>query len=346
MFSIVIPLYNKEKYISRAIESVLSQSFKDFELIIVDDGSTDNSLEVVKNFTDSRIRIVEQTNQGVGFARNRGMTEAKYDWIALLDADDAWSIHHLNELAEIIDAFPSTGMVSNKIIYVDTNQKPTATNEDESGNIRLIDYFLEAAKDVTIVWSSSVAISKEAFINVGGFSDEKMGEDLKYWAKIALSYPVAISDKVTSYYFRGTNGVTESEAVINKQYQPISSLRGVSPSVDMLIEKSIEDPTILGKNNIKTYINGRVYNFVIRATFREDFTVAKSYAKLALPQKEARYMLLKLYQITPTLVLRPTKNGYIKFKESLRPTKVRYDERKKSLQTTKAKAFYRLKNIF
>jgi len=314
MFSVVIPLYNKEKYILRAVESVLSQSFTDFELIIVDDGSVDDSLETIKSISDSRIRIIKQANQGVGSARNKGMAEAKYDWIALLDADDAWSMNHLNELTKIINIFPSVGMVANKFLAINTNIKPPTINEDEPSNIRFVDYFLEASKNMNIVWSSAVAISKEAFNNVGGFSDEKMGEDLKYWAKIALSYPVATSDKVTSYYFRGTNGVTESDAVVNKKHEHITSLRGISPSVDMLIGKAIEDPTILKKNNIRKYINSRVYNAVVAAIFREDFAIGKSYAKLALPQQETRYIFLKLYQITPVLVLRKVKAEYSRYK--------------------------------
>lgn len=315
MFSVVIPLYNKEKYILRAVESVLSQSFTDFELIIVDDGSVDDSLKAIENILDSRIRIIKQTNQGVGSARNKGMTEAKYDWIALLDADDAWSTNHLNELAKIINISPSVGMVANKFLEINTKLKPPTINEDEPNNIRFVDYFLEASKDMNIVWSSAVAISKEAFNNVGGFSDEKMGEDLKYWAKIALAYPVAVSDRVTAYYFRGTNGVTESDAVVNKKHEHIASLRGISPSVDMLIERAIEDPTILKKDNIKTYINSRVYNAVVGAIFREDFAIGKSYAKLALPQQEARYLFLKLYQIAPTLMLRAAKVRYDKHKK-------------------------------
>jgi len=81
MFSVVIPLYNKEKYILRAVESVLSQDFKNFELIVVDDGSVDNSLISIKNISDSRVRVIKQTNQGVGSARNKGMTEANNEWM-------------------------------------------------------------------------------------------------------------------------------------------------------------------------------------------------------------------------------------------------------------------------
>lgn len=86
--SIIIPLYNKEKCISATIKSVLVQTYKDFELIVVDDGSTDGSAEVVKSFNDERIRYIQKVNGGVSSARNRGVIEAKGDWILFLDADD------------------------------------------------------------------------------------------------------------------------------------------------------------------------------------------------------------------------------------------------------------------
>lgn len=315
MFSVVIPLYNKEKYILRTVESVLSQSFADFELIIVDDGSVDNSLDVIKNILDPRIKIIQQANQGEGPARNKGMAEARYDWIALLDADDAWSINHLNELDKIIHSAPSLGMVSTRHLKLNTNLNPPPTSEDKPSNIRLIDYFLEASKDISIVCSSSVAISKKAFDHIGGFGNAKMGADLEYWARVALSYPVAISDKTTCYYFRGTGGITESETVAKKEYKYLTSLKDLSPSLEMLIKQSIKNPAILKKNNIKAYINSRVYNAVVGATFREDFAIGKNYAKLATPRLEARYMFLKLYQITPTIILKTTKARYDKHKK-------------------------------
>ena len=90
MISVVIPLYNKEKQIKRTIQSVLTQTFQDFEIVIVNDGSTDNSTIEVEKIKDSRIRLIHQENAGVSAARNKGIEEAKYELIALLDADDEW----------------------------------------------------------------------------------------------------------------------------------------------------------------------------------------------------------------------------------------------------------------
>lgn len=95
MISVVIPLYNKEKQIKRTLQSVLTQTFQDFEIVIVNDGSTDNSVIEVEKLKDPRIRLVHQKNAGVSAARNKGIEEAKYELIAFLDADDEWQSEYL-----------------------------------------------------------------------------------------------------------------------------------------------------------------------------------------------------------------------------------------------------------
>lgn len=306
MFSVVIPLYNKEEYILRAVESVLAQNFKDFELIIIDDGSTDNSLAILKCISDPRVTVIQQANQGVGLAGNTGMAEAKYDWIALLDADDAWSTNHLSELAKIINTSSSLGMVATRVLEIDTNLYKIANSKDEPSKIRSIDYFLEASKEIGIVHSSSVAISKEAFNSVGGFSDAKMGEDLEYWARVALSYPVAISDKTTCYYFRGTGGIMESESVAARKRTDIKSLKDLSPSVNMLVERATENPAILKRNNIKKYINSRLFNGVKTSVFNEDIIRAKKLSSLSLPQLDKISIFLFTFNLTPEPILKNT----------------------------------------
>lgn len=99
--SIIIPLYNKEKFIRSTIQSILQQDFQDFEIVIVDDGSKDNSAKIIKSFTDLRIRLVQQRNQGVSAARNRGINEAQGDYIFFLDADDTLRHDALNHCCPV-----------------------------------------------------------------------------------------------------------------------------------------------------------------------------------------------------------------------------------------------------
>ncbi len=139
-FSVVIPLYNKRPYVRRAVDSVLGQSFENFELIVVDDGSTDGGAETLADVVDARFRLVHQENAGEGAARNRGISEARAVWIALLDADDCWLPEHLFETALIIRAFPDSGLVATGFCELsDTSHvEPPKTREFEPPIDRLL----------------------------------------------------------------------------------------------------------------------------------------------------------------------------------------------------------------
>ena len=110
IISVVIPLYNKERYIARAIQSALGQTYGDFELIVVDDGSTDGSVDIVSQFADTRLRLINQANAGVGAARNRGIKDAKYELITFLDADDEWMPDFLETVLELREEFPEASL--------------------------------------------------------------------------------------------------------------------------------------------------------------------------------------------------------------------------------------------
>lgn len=302
MFTIVIPLFNKEKYIRRTIDSVLSQDFGDFEIIIVNDGSTDDSVTQIQGITDSRLRLINQANQGVGAARNTGISNASTDWIALLDADDVWASNHLSELRNIIKDFPSSGMVATQHLSIDTDSIKPLVRMDSEDAIRSIDYFLEASKNSAVVWTSSVAIRKDVFEKIGGFNNKKMGEDLEYWARIALSYPIAISEKVTSYYSRGTGGTTESFA--RNKFRKIKSLNDISPPITLLIERASNDPSILENPIIKAYINSIILSGVKARLYAEDILAAKNLSRLVIPQRNVTFFTLYAITVTPKIILK------------------------------------------
>src|SRR5262249_38507394 len=106
-FSVVVPLYNKARYISRCLDSIRAQTYPDFEIIVVNDGSTDGGESIVRGYGDARIRLVSQQNAGPGPARNRGIAEARGDWIAMLDSDDEWDPRYLELGVKLLESYPA-----------------------------------------------------------------------------------------------------------------------------------------------------------------------------------------------------------------------------------------------
>ena len=227
--SVVIPLYNKAPHISRAIDSVLAQTVQDFEIVVVDDGSTDNGADIVSSFTDPRIRLIRQENQGVSAARNRGIVETRSDLIAFLDADDEWGNDHLEVLLRLRRNFPEAGAYSTAYIHVYPDGKivpakirkiPPAPWEG-----LFTDYFLSASFGEPPVCSSAVAIPRAVFYKVGFFKvGEKMGEDLDMWGRIALNYPIAFSWQGLAFY---REDATERACVTNHIEQELPFVRFV-----------------------------------------------------------------------------------------------------------------------
>ena len=198
MFSVIIPLYNKEASIKNTIHSVLNQKFKKFELIIVNDGSTDSSFEVVKKINDDRIRLIDQTNQGVSSARNRGIEEAQFNWVAFLDADDLWLDNHLEVVADMIEKYPYENFFSTSFKYSDNREVFRYTRM--SGTFKVHNYFKEARKE-TLVWTGTAVINKKCFNTVGLYNTNlKVGEDTDLWIRLARKYDLIKSSTVTAVY--------------------------------------------------------------------------------------------------------------------------------------------------
>jgi glycosyltransferase involved in cell wall biosynthesis len=206
LISIIIPLYNKELYIIKTLRSVLAQTFQDFEIIIVNDGSTDKSVDEIEKFDDERIRIVGQKNTGVSAARNKGIEESKYDLIAFLDADDEWLPNHLQELLDLKNDFPECQVFATDYKVIDSKdyeRYPVNTEvfhfDEKYGVIE--NYFESAVKTSPPLWTSAVAVNKGAIKEIGAFPvGVRLGEDLLTWAKLADRYDIAYSKTVTAVY--------------------------------------------------------------------------------------------------------------------------------------------------
>ena len=202
-FSVIIPLYNKEDLIEQTISSLLKQSFTDFEVIIVNDGSIDNSLNKIKPLFDSRFKIINQDNKGVSYSRNLGVNNANGKYIALLDADDIWLKNHLTDLKNLIETFPNAGLYCNnyQIYYTKDIVRPANFKFDFKKDCLIVDDFFKASVTNCVAWTSTVGFAKEKFDAVGGFNSAFDGaEDLDLWIKMALKYDVAFNPTITMSY--------------------------------------------------------------------------------------------------------------------------------------------------
>lgn len=202
MFSVIIPLYNKENHIQKAVSSVLDQSYKNFELVIVNDGCTDKSLKIVQELKDPRIRIIDQSNFGVSTARNNGVKAARYDHIAFLDADDWWDPHYLEEMQQLIHKYPDAGLWAAKYYKV-KNRRNIEANIGLEKDFKqgYIDYINVYAKTMWMPITSSFVIPKKTFEELNGYKTHiKFGEDFDFWIRIALKYKIAYLNKILVYY--------------------------------------------------------------------------------------------------------------------------------------------------
>lgn len=205
--SVVIPLYNKKKHIARAIDSVIAQNVAFLEVIVVDDGSSDGGWEVVEKYDLSIVKLIRQHNCGTSVARNRGITEAKGDLIAFLDADDEWYPHYLETILNVADKFPDGGAFATAYESQEPNGRlkqmgyfgiPSSPWEGFLPN-----YFKSAAFGSPPVWTSAVCVPRKIFTEMGGFKEgARLGQDLEMWGRIALGYPIAFSSIVGARYYR------------------------------------------------------------------------------------------------------------------------------------------------
>lgn len=207
-FSVIIPLYNKENEISHTLNSVLLQSFENFEILIVNDGSTDNSLDVLSKFIDNRLKIYTIENKGVSNARNYGICMSRGKYIAFLDADDLWSKYFLEYMYDLINIFIDSNIFASNYFI---NKIPIDFNE-RFRNISLksfiINDYFNCAFYMPLITASSVVIKKACFDNNFYFNSKYThGEDLDIWLKLFKKYQsIAYIDiALVNYNHQATN---------------------------------------------------------------------------------------------------------------------------------------------
>ena len=203
-FSVVIPLYNKEHYIEATIQSVLDQTCDDYEVLVVDDGSRDNSLALARKFESDRVRIIPQENQGVSVARNTGILNAKGEYICFLDADDEWRPDYLATIDDLTVKYPESAIFVTAYAVNMGNGKINYSTRLEPETGCLPSYWLTLARGYDFVWTSAATMRRDTLMDAGLFKPgEKIGQDLDMWARVARINPrVAYSNHICVNYNR------------------------------------------------------------------------------------------------------------------------------------------------
>lgn len=224
-FSVIIPLYNKAPYVTKAISSVLSQTFTDFELIIVDDGSSDNSADIALQAIEGQgnCQLLRQENAGVSMARNNGVASSHGDYLCFLDADDWWEPTFLNEMSELIEAFPDAGIYGTNYTIVNETKHKTRVapiGVEPGFGKGYINYCQVYAKTLAMpLWTGAVSIPRPIFDEMRGFPKEiKLGEDFLLWIHIALKHKVAFFNKPLAYYNQDVD--SSHSGTHKKHYDP------------------------------------------------------------------------------------------------------------------------------
>ena len=224
-FSIIIPLYNKAPYVRKALESVFAQTYTDYELIVVDDGSTDDSASIVQQFIDERlkvkgeetsravtstynlspityklsVRLITQSNAGVSAARNSGVAASSGDYIAFLDADDWWEPTYLEKMAQHIEDYSEAGLYASNYMYYKPGKTRVAVKNIETGYFNYPKSYYEGG--AMPIWTGATLIPRRVMDEMGGFLlGIKLGEDFLLWAKIAMQYKVAFLNEPLAWY--------------------------------------------------------------------------------------------------------------------------------------------------
>jgi glycosyltransferase involved in cell wall biosynthesis len=210
--SVVIPAYNVQRQLPRAIQSVLDQTLPPLEVIVVDDGSTDGTSEVARRF-GGIVRCVRQENAGAGSARNHGVREARGEFIAFLDADDEWYPHHLDEAARVLTTYPALDWLCapyEERAESGKRQRRRYIGPLLKNEVCIADFF-RAQAEYWFVWTSTIVVRRQVVLEAGGF-DESMrrGQDMDLWLRIALRHPqIGYSRRLGAIYWRRPGSISD-----------------------------------------------------------------------------------------------------------------------------------------
>jgi len=288
-FSIVIPVFNKEKFVAKTINSVLAQTFIDYEIILINDGSTDKSDVEILQFDDARIRYFSKPNEGVAVTRNFGIAKATAAYMCFLDADDYWYPTFLENIHFYVTKFPDQNVWATAIeIETQKNCFPARYSLCKKSDFEIVNFF-EASQKECVLWTSSVCIRKTVFDRVGVFDTKiKYGEDTELWIRIGLEFPIVFIWKIGARYIYDEQSISRN---FNYFFEPYT----------------FEKYALLEKQNpkLKQYLDLNRFSAVIKCRLNNDFKTAHEiHAEIDLKNlNKTKRILLKLPPIMLKLLI-------------------------------------------
>lgn len=289
MFSVIIPVHNKLPHLDRSINSVLNQTYKEFELILIDDASSDGSEELIKEYQDPRIKCFRRDKPGPGgyAARNLGIKNSKYDWIAFLDADDKWEMDFLLHRFNTIKKYSNVDIISSKWVYskdgMEKEPKKIKRFNQLYNIFTITDFFLNNP----LMWTGVATIKKDILLKAGLFPEGRCerGGDMDTWMRCLYinEKSVFLNTQLAIYYRDTINQVTDNIK---------------NPSTQLCSLSTIEEIRAKSRNKkLLKAIDVYCFNYVYGRAVREIKRNSKS--RVCLKIIDSRYLrakaLLKYY---------------------------------------------------
>ena len=298
LFSVIMPAYNAEQYITESIESVLSQSYDNFEIVVINDGSIDNTATVVSEIADKRIRLFNKDNGGVSNARNFGIEHSRGKFICFLDSDDLWMENHLEVLNNLIkqNSTCSVFCTGYKILdfkneYVEVSKNALSGLKEES--IVINNYFKFQREHGNFVHINSLCVCKTVFDISGKFQPyERIGEDTDMLYRIVSRFDLVLSKKVTSVYRRNESSVTAKRS-FNYNWSFLNHYQ------DLLADSTV-------KEEVKPYIKMFVEQYKVSIARNYLLEMNKGKAKAVFKDIDKTKVPVKYYYATKLLILLPS----------------------------------------
>jgi glycosyltransferase involved in cell wall biosynthesis len=292
-FSVVIPLYNKENFIESTVKSILNQTFNDYEIVIIDDASTDSSLKIANELASAKVKIINHPiNKGLSATRNTGIEIASADYIAFLDADDCWEATYLETIASLINQYPEAKLFATNYleVYSEFVNIPPKTNLKINDANCIVKNFFKASLNQPIYCPSSLCVNKVVFDKIGCYDKQiTFGEDVDFNIRANTTFLLAYNPSpLVKYSMYSQNQITNS-SLKNKVIPNFNSFETVA----------------IGNSNLKKYMDFHRYIFAKMYKIENDlvnFTALKLDINANPQISGLNYKQLLLLNAPPTIL--------------------------------------------